>query len=74
MPAKRDRAAEQFQTALDMFDFAESMVRQRISRENPKLSDDEVEARVRDWLRIRPGAEHGDGEGRPGLWPRTTRP
>ena len=41
------------------------MQEQRFRRENPGATDDEVTAFMRAWLRERPGAEHGDADGRP---------
>jgi hypothetical protein len=67
-------AAERFQTALDLFEFGEAMVRQRLRRENPDLSSDQVEARLEEWLLSRPGAEASDAVGRPGRWPRKRAP
>jgi hypothetical protein len=34
----------------------------------------EVESHLRAWLQTRPGAKNGDAKGRPGSWPRTTKP
>jgi hypothetical protein len=57
--------AARIRTALDLFEVAESMVRQRLRREHPELDDDAVEERVLAWVRHRPGAEHGDAAGTP---------
>ena len=62
--------ARRLQTAFDLFDLGVAMMAQRIRREAPDASDEEVRQRLRVWLQSRPGAEHGDGEGRPGTWPR----
>ena len=53
------------QMALDLYEFAEQIQRQNIRRRNPELSEDEVEERIVQWLQHRPGAELGDGVGRP---------
>jgi hypothetical protein len=66
--------AERFGLALDLFATGEALVRQRICREHPDLSQVEVEARLVAWLESRPGAEHGDADGRPVQWPRMPRP
>jgi hypothetical protein len=39
-------------------------------RAHPEASDLTIEELLRAWLRLRPGAEHGDGVGRPVAWPR----
>jgi len=51
------------QTAFDLFGLAVEMLRTRMRRERPTLSDEELDTAVREWLRRRPGAEHGDCEG-----------
>jgi hypothetical protein len=49
---------EKFRAVFDMCD-ASQMYRQRMRRENPLASDEEIEARVQAWLR-RPSGEAGD--------------
>lgn len=51
--------------ALDMYEFGESMVRQRFIRENPDADEATINAMVRAWRLDRPGAPHGDSAGRP---------
>jgi hypothetical protein len=58
--------------AFELFDLGLEMFRTRLRRENPGVSDEQVEAAVCAWLEHRPGAEHGDAEGRPASWPRST--
>jgi hypothetical protein len=41
-------------------------MRQNLRRRNPEASEEEIEEGIREWLGRRPGAEHGDGVGRPG--------
>jgi hypothetical protein len=57
-------AAQRLEDALELADLAERMVRARIRREYPELSEIEIEARVLAWLQERPGAVDGDAEGR----------
>lgn len=52
--------------AFDLYEAAEEMMRQNLRRRNPEASEEEIEEGIREWLRHRPGAEHGDGVGRPG--------
>jgi hypothetical protein len=52
--------------AFDLYEVAEQMKRQNLRRRNPDATDEEIEQGVREWLLRRPGAEHGDAEGRPG--------
>lgn len=67
----RPTPAEKLRLALDLYEFAEAMLRQRLRRENPGVTEAEIDLRVGEWLSDRPGAENGDGEGVPGTWPRT---
>jgi hypothetical protein len=46
-------------------------VRARLEREHPDASSAEISRLLDSWLASRPGAEHGDGVGRPVAWPRT---
>jgi len=57
-------AAARVRTALDLYEIAEGLVRQRLRREQPNASDDEIEELVTDWRLTRPGAEEGDAPGR----------
>lgn len=57
--------AERFRVAMDLYEFAECVLRQTFLREHPGASDVEVEGAVLAWLRERPGAELGDALGRP---------
>jgi hypothetical protein len=50
---------EKFRVVFDLCDAGVRMYRQRIRRENPLASDEEVEAWVQAWLR-RPSGEAGD--------------
>lgn len=67
---KRELIAERFKTTLALFDLAESMLRQKLRRKYPLASEAEIQTHVQEWLEHRPGAEHGDGVGRPVAWPR----
>lgn len=53
------------QIAFELYEVAEQMKRQNILRQNPKATEEEIEEGIRKWLHHRPGAEHGDAEGRP---------
>jgi hypothetical protein len=46
------------------------MLEQRLRREHPEWSLADVDAEIERWLLRRPGAEFGDGVGRPVAWPR----
>ena len=59
-----DNAARRLEDALELADLAERMVRARLEREHPGLSKAALEARILAWLQERPGAVHGDAEGR----------
>ena len=68
--ADLEAAARRLRLALDLFRTGEEMMRQRLRREHPELSEREIERRLLEWLRERPGAEHGDAPGKPLAWPR----
>jgi hypothetical protein len=62
--------AEKLRIAFALIDVAERMLRQRLRRESPDISEQALEERVAAWYARRPGAEFGDGEGIPAPWPR----
>ena len=66
-------AARRLNLCFDMFEFGAEMMRQKLRRDDPKATEDEIHARFTAWLHNRPGAEHGDGWGHPGTWPRSPR-
>lgn len=51
--------------ALELFDEGMALMRQNLRRRHPQATEEEIERRLHAWLRTRPGAEHGDGWGRP---------
>jgi hypothetical protein len=57
-------AADTFHTTLDLFDTGLDLMRQNLRRADPAASEDEIDHRLRQWLRERPGAESGDCPGR----------
>lgn len=63
------RAAEKLRIAFELFEAGLALMRQNLRRRHPEESEAEIDARLSAWLRERPGAEHGDAEGRPGGWP-----
>lgn len=56
-------AAGRVGIALELYELGERMFRQRIRRECPDATRDEIDADVGAWLRRRPGADHGDYPG-----------
>jgi len=56
--------AARLRFALDLFGAAEELFRRRIRRENPSVTDDELESLVASWLSDRSGAPNGDAPGR----------
>ncbi|MFW6012489.1 MAG: hypothetical protein ACOC92_02135 [bacterium] len=65
-PVRDPEAAKRLELAFDLYEAAEAIMRQNLRRRNPEATDEEIEEGIRAWLRRRPGAEHGDGVGRPG--------
>lgn len=56
---------ERIRVALELTELAEQMLRQRLRRTRPELDDEAIEQAIDAWYMQRPGAEHGDAEGRP---------
>ncbi|HUG35991.1 MAG TPA: hypothetical protein VML54_03515 [Candidatus Limnocylindrales bacterium] len=71
MDGAREAAAARLRLAFELFEAGVAMMRQKLARDHPDWTAAQVEARLVGWLRERPGAEHGDAEGRPGSWPRS---
>jgi hypothetical protein len=61
---------ERLRICFDLFESGLDLMRQRLRRQYPDETDDEIGRRLAAWLQERPGAESGDGSGRPGTWPR----
>lgn len=64
-PIRDPEVLQRMELAFDLYEAAEEIMRQNLRRRNPEASEEEIEEGIREWLRRRPGAEHGDGEGRP---------
>jgi hypothetical protein len=56
--------------ALELAELGEAMYRQRLRREQPSLTEEQINAVVDTWRQTRPGAESGDAVGKPVSWPR----
>lgn len=65
-----ETAARKLRTAFDLFVAGERLMRRNLRRRHPDASEQEVDRLVGEWLRHRPGAEHGDAEGKRVAWPR----
>ncbi len=59
-----DARVKRFLTALDLFDSGVQMRRAQLARQFPEATEEELRWRLREWLHTRPGAEHGDCQGR----------
>lgn len=57
--------AEKLRAALELHEVGVELMRQNLRRRHPHASDETIEQLLTDWLRTRPGAEHGDAAGRP---------
>ena len=53
-----------FQATLDLFETGLRLMRQNLRRDDPEATDAEIDRRLGQWLRQRPGAEGGDCLGR----------
>lgn len=54
-------ACAAFETTVDLFETGLSLMRQNLRRAAPDATDAEIDRRLGEWLRHRPGAEDGDG-------------
>lgn len=63
-----DERVAKLHLAFELFEAAEALMRQRLKREMPGASEDEIEAKIVAWLQDRPGAPHGDAPGTPRAW------
>lgn len=59
---------ERMRLAFDLCKTAEAMKRQTLRRRHPDLGTEELEKLIEEWRQRRPGAELGDGPGRPAPW------
>jgi hypothetical protein len=57
--------SEAFRATLDLFQTGVDLMRQNLRRRHPYADEREIERRLQEWLRERPGAEGGDCSGRP---------
>ena len=64
-----DNVIQRVRVTMDLFELGESMLRQRLRRERPEASEQEIEEALREWRTRRPGAEFGDAPGRLRPWP-----
>lgn len=60
-----DPRARRLVEALELHEEGVAMMRQTLRRKHPEASEAEIQRRLQAWLLERPGAEHGDGWGRP---------
>jgi hypothetical protein len=63
--AAAETPADRVRAALDLCDLGERMLRERLRRNDPDITAEQVEAAVAAWYAHRPGAEHGDMPGLP---------
>lgn len=65
----REELAAKLRFSLAMSKDGFAMKRQQLRRRNPDADEVEIDRLFRLWLQDRPGAELGDGYGRPISWP-----
>jgi hypothetical protein len=64
MAEEAEELGARLRFALDLFEAGDELQRRRLRRENPSISEEEMELLVAAWLRHRPGAPYGDAIGR----------
>jgi Rv0078B-related antitoxin len=62
--AQVSTAAERMRMALELSELAEAVMRENLRRRYPDAGPLALEALLTEWFATRPGAEHGDAEGR----------
>lgn len=65
-PISDPEVLKRMEVAFDLYQTSEEIMRQNLRRRDPAATEEEIEAGIRAWLSKRPGAELGDGVGRPG--------
>ena len=65
-----DDLAETLRSTCALADAARELKRAQLRLEHPGIDGAEIELMLVRWVQTRPGAEHGDGVGRAGRWPR----
>jgi len=58
-------ASARLRVALEMHVLGEQMLRRRLQRDQPDITDAQLDDAIRAWLHDRPGAKHGDAVGPP---------
>ncbi len=69
--SKQKQIAERFRVTCELFEAGCEIMRQNLKRRHPDLGTAELHVRFIEWLRDRPGAEHGDAPGILVAWPRS---
>ena len=65
-----DRPLLPLEITFELTELGARMRAERFRREHPGATELEVQAAVRAWFALRPGAPDGDAFGRPVVWPR----
>jgi hypothetical protein len=60
-PIRDPAIMRRMEQAFDLYEFSDQLMRQNLRRRFPEADEAEIERRFVEWLRRRPGAEHGDG-------------
>ena len=58
------------QTTFDLLELGADLLAQRLRRDNPGMSEEDIAAAVVEWLTDRSQSPHGDAVGHHGTWPR----
>jgi len=68
LPEPPSTPVQRLHMALSLYDDGVAIMRSNLRRRNPAADEAELHRLLVKWLHDRPGAELGDGEGRPRLW------
>jgi hypothetical protein len=61
----RETPEERLRVAFDLYEAAETIMRENLRRRNREASAEEIERLLDEWLESRPGAPFGDADGVP---------
>jgi hypothetical protein len=56
-PIRDPKVMARMETTLELYQFAKDVMRQNLRRRHPEEDDEQIEGRLRDWLRKKPSTD-----------------